>query len=68
MRIKDAVGSLLKTAVGLSVAGTMLGTSCSSEGIQAVVTGIDAAAQSLSHDNRENDMTFGEWLLSELDD
>ena len=68
MRIKESVGSLFKMAAGLSVAGTLLGMSCSSEGVQAVVAGIDAVAQSLSQHDQDDDISFGDWLLSELDD
>lgn len=68
MRIKDATNNLLRVLVGLSFAGVLLGSSCTTEGLQAIVAGLDAAADSLAHADDDDDLNFGEWLLSELDD
>lgn len=42
------------------------GSSCSSDSLRAVVIGLDAAANQIEQDNR--DISFGDWLSSELDD
>ena len=68
MRIKDNTNMLLKALVGLSFAGVLLGSSCTTEGLQAIVAGLDAATDSLTRHDDSNDLNFGEWLLSELDD
>ena len=65
-----AAKRLLRTIVGLSACGTALAVSCGSSELRAVVAGIEAAAGSLDRTNRgaEEDISFGEWLLSEFDD
>jgi len=68
MRIKDATDKLLRVLVGLSFAGVLLGSSCITEGLQAIVAGLDAATDSLTHADDDDELNFGEWLLSELDD
>ena len=49
-------------------AGTLFASSCGSNGLQAVVAGLDAAAQELDRGNRNNDISFGNWLMDELGD
>ena len=49
-------------------AGTLFGSSCSSSGFQAVVAGLDAAAQELDRGDRSEDISFGNWLMDELGD
>ncbi len=68
MWLKRTANDLLKAAVALTAAGVLLGTSCSSSELQAVVAGLEAVAHSFDDNARDNDITFGEWLLSELDD
>lgn len=68
MRINDTKDKLLRVFVGLSFAGVLLGTSCATEGLQAIVAGLDAAADSLANADDDDHMNFGEWLLSELED
>ncbi len=65
---KRTAGDVLKKAVGLFLTGTLLATSCSSEGVQAVVDGLLAVAGSLQDSSSDNDLTFGEFLLNELND
>ena len=57
-----------KSAVMAMSAGTMFASSCSSDTVRAVIAGIDAAAGALDSSISEQDQTFGEWLLGELDD
>ena len=68
MSLKHSAGNLLKTAVCFSAAGMLLGASCGAQELNAVVAGIEAAAVQLNNHDRDDDVTFGEWLLSELDD
>lgn len=70
MRLRRAnAWPLLRTVAGLSVSGVLLSVSCSGSELRAVVAGIEAAASFL--DNRgqyhDEDITFGEWFLSEFD-
>ena len=68
MSLRCSAGNLLKTAACLSAAGTLLGTSCGTKELDALVAGIEAAATQLDRNDRDDDVTFGEWLLGELDD
>ncbi len=71
MRTKHCVGKrFLRAIVGLSACGTALTVSCGSTELRAVVAGIEAVAGSLDRTNRdsEEDISFGEWILSEFDD
>lgn len=60
----------IRTIVGLSACGAALTVSCGSNELRAVVAGIEAVAGSLerANDDADEDLSFGEWLLSELDD
>ena len=53
------------TAAALS-GGVLAGTSCSSDAIHALVIGLEAAASEL--DGERDDISFSDWLESELDD
>ena len=66
MSLKKNAKDLWKAVVTLSAAGMMLASSCTSDGLQAAIAGIDAVAGSL--DQTRGDLTLGEWLLGELDD
>ena len=59
---------LVSTAIACSSGGLLLATSCSASDVQAIVTGIEAATQVLVNNNHSDDITFGEWLLSEIND
>jgi hypothetical protein len=71
MRTEHCAGKRwLRTIVGLSACGAALAVSCGPKELRAVVAGIEAVAGSLDRTNRdaEEDVSFGEWLLSEFDD
>lgn len=68
MWMKRTATGLLKAAVGLSASGVLLGATCSSEDFRAVVAGLEAVAHSLDDAHHDDDITFGEWFLSEFDD
>ena len=57
---------LWKCAAGLCAVGTLFGATCSSDQIQAIATGLQAAASEM--DDRDDNITFGDWLLDELED
>lgn len=65
---KRTAREMLKRAMALSATGMLLAMSCSSTGLQALSDGLDAVAGSLAAADRDRveDITFGEWLLSEL--
>jgi hypothetical protein len=66
MSLQKTGKTLWRCALGMCVAGTVFGASCSSEQIEAVAAGIQAAASQL--DDRDDDISFGDWLLDELED
>ena len=68
MSLKDRARDLMKIAACLSVAGMVLSSSCGSNELDALIVGIEAAAAHLDRDAHNDDISFGEWLLSELDD
>lgn len=57
---------LWKYAAGLCAVGMLFGATCSSDQIHAIATGLQAATSEL--DNRDDDISFGDWLLDELED
>ena len=62
-----------QAATGLLLAGyVVMGAACEASDLQAVAAGLEAAAGQLQgrdlNQSHEEDLTFGEWLLSELDD
>jgi hypothetical protein len=68
MLLKQAKRKLWRGAVALCAAGTLFGGSCSSDQLNAVAAGFGAVADELSHQQTVDDISFGDWLLSELDD
>ncbi len=68
MSLKRGARDLGKTIVALCGAGIMLGTSCGAKELEAIMAGIDAAARQLNAGGNNDDINFGDWLLSELDD
>ena len=68
MALKSGARNLLKTAACLSAAGTLLGASCGTKELDALIVGIEAAAAQLDRSDRDDDVNFGDWLLSELND
>lgn len=67
MWMRRTATSLLTAAVGLCASGVLLGATCSSEELRAVVSGLEAVARAFD-DAGHDDITFGEWFLSEFDD
>ena len=62
-----------QAVMGVLLAGyIVLGAACEASDLQAVAAGLEAAAGQLQgrdlNQSHEEDITFGEWLLSELDD
>ena len=66
--VKETAKRLLVAAAGLSAAGTLFANGCSTDTLEALVAGVEAAARTLDDSERNNDINFGEWLVSELDD
>ena len=56
-----------RTTAVLFATGTLFSGSCSSDGLRAVVAGIDAVTDSLDSSISDRDLTFGEWLLLGLE-
>ena len=60
-------GRLRRTAIVFLAAGTMFGVSCSPTTVRAIIDGIDAVTRSLDTNISSQDLTFGEWLIDELE-
>ena len=58
---------ILQCAAAVSAAGMLFGATCTSDGIRAVAAGLEAATTQLNHEY-DDDISFGDWLLDELDD
>ncbi len=56
-----------RAATVLFATGTLFSGSCSSDGLRAVVAGIDAVTNSLDSSISGRDLTFGEWLILGLE-
>ncbi len=68
MLVKRSATQVIKAAVASSAAGMLMAGGCGMEELQAVATGLQAAAGQLDRGDRDDNITFGDWLISELDD
>ena len=68
MMQKSTNGKLWKRLVALSASCMLLGTSCGVDDIQAVVVGLETVSSQLDRNRHDEDTTFGEWLLEEIND
>ena len=77
MRTRVNRTQLKRALVGLSASGLLLATTCTADDLRAVVIGIEAAAAALDPGTSgtqiiisepNNDLNFGEWFLSEIND
>ena len=68
MLAKRSATQVIKAAVASSAAGMLMGGGCGMEELQAVATGLQAAAVQLDRGDRDDNITFGDWLISEFDD
>ena len=67
MLVKRTATTWRKVLLGGCTALTLYTTTCGFDQLEAVVVGFQAAADRL--DNRgDDDISFGNWLLDELDD
>ncbi|MFQ5590536.1 MAG: hypothetical protein ACE5HE_05185 [Phycisphaerae bacterium] len=69
-KMKITPQELVKIFAAFCAVGTLLASSCDVRGIRAVEVGLDAATTYLDEQDagRNNDISFGDWLLSELED
>ena len=68
MNAKRKAKWLLKSVAALSTAGMLFSSNCSSADLEAAFVGLEAAAGHLQHENQDDDISFGDWLLDELND
>ena len=66
MKARRIENSLIKSGAALAAAGVLFASSCSSETLRATTAGLSAAADELEGDR--DDISFGDWLLDELQD
>ena len=65
-RLCQMVSGMWKTGLVAAAGGTVLASSCSTSEVKAVLAGVELVTDQLS--NRDDDLNFGDWLSSELDD
>ena len=68
MTWKRKARNLWRSMLVVSASGMLLGVSCTDQQLQALSIGINAVASALTDNRQDNNPTFGEWLLGELDD
>jgi hypothetical protein len=70
MSKQSGVKRLFRAVAGFGAVGVVLGGSCSAAEMQAVVAGLEAVARTLQAvENDETDeISFSDWLVSELED
>ena len=66
MQKKRLSNWLWRSVIGLFAAGTLLGTACDQQTLDALTAGLEAAAQQLQE--QDDDISFGDWLESEIED
>ncbi|MFH1109006.1 MAG: hypothetical protein V1790_07415 [Planctomycetota bacterium] len=64
--LRRVVHETWRAAILLSAAGTMLEASCSTDQVRAVLAGVEVATNQLDQAQNDN-ISFGDWLASELD-
>ena len=68
MVLKRAAKRILVATAGFTLTGTVVAGGCGSEeALDAVAAGLSAVAQSLNDASDEN-LSFGDWLLNEIED
>jgi hypothetical protein len=61
------VGGVWRAGLVLAVGGTVLASSCSTSEVKAILAGVEVATNQLDQARNDN-ISFGDWLASELDD
>ena len=64
--LRRVVNGTWRAAILLSAAGTMLETNCSTDQVRAILAGVEVATNQLDQAQNDN-ISFGDWLASELD-
>ena len=70
MTLKKRARNVLRTILIISASGMTLAVNCTDQQFQVIAVGLNAIAGAFTNESQQsnNDLTFGEWLLSELDD
>lgn len=66
-KIRCVAGGLWRTGLVLAGGGTVLASSCSTSEVRAVLSGVEAATNRLDLARNDN-ISFGDWLVRELED
>ena len=66
-KLRQAVGGMWRAGLVLAAGGTVLASSCSTDQVKAILAGVEVATNQLDQ-ARNDDISFGDWLASELDD
>lgn len=66
-KLRRVVGDIWRAGLVVAAGGTVLASSCSTSDVKAILAGVELVTNQL--DNFQNDnISFGDWLSSELDD
>ena len=68
--MKKLTHNLWKSMLLVTASGSLLATTCSDQQLQAFSVGFNAFVDTINTNdqNKDEDISFGDWLLDELDD
>lgn len=66
MQPRSTFAGARRAALILCSGGCLLNATCNSAALEAIIIGLDAAAQQIR--DEDDEVTFGDWLESEFDD
>ena len=66
-RLKYNAGIIWRAGLVVAAGGTALASSCSTSEVRSVLSGIQAVTVEIDEANNQ-DISFSDWLASELDD
>lgn len=70
--MKNKTRNLWKSMLVMTASGSLLATTCSDQQLQAFSVGFNAFVDTIDNtrqnQNKDEDISFGDWLLDELDD
>ena len=68
MPMETKLGKCRGFILAACASGMLFGATCSSDQIRALTIGIQAATNALDDQDRNDDISFGDWLSDELKD
>ena len=65
-KLRQMVGGMWRAGLVVAAGGTVLASSCSTSEVRTILTSVTDIANQLDH-SQNDDISFGDWLSSELD-